>query len=191
MLSAVSTPFSRAQPGASQGGTSSGSIPSSSDTADHGTDGGEQGREVVGAERPVPASDLSSSSTPERQHLHADGQSKRLWPTNGEVATELRRLIPSGSTHALLLATLQLGVPKTSQAGQRAPSMPGSPATRTERLCCKATHSAGQHGQAAWTGAAALCHTEQGKQQGGKRKVSTVPGGANTCCQRADPAAHR
>lgn len=72
VLSAFSTPFSGAQPGTSQGGTTSGPRPtsSSSDTAeaaagDHGTDGREGGREVVEAECPVPASDLSSSSTSE------------------------------------------------------------------------------------------------------------------------------
>lgn len=116
---------------------------------------------------------------------------QRVWPANGEVATEIQRWIPSGRTHAFLWATLQPGVPKPPKRGRARPSCPGCcrPAARTERLCCKAIRYTGQHGQAAWTRSCCLVSHRAREAHGEKRKVSTVPGGANTCCQRADPAA--
>lgn len=138
-----------------------------------------------GAEHPVPVSDPSSSSTPELEHLHGAVQSK------GAGLQTVRWLQESGAGSHLAGHTLFCWPHSSPVSPKLSPerALQAQVTTGQPHVCCKAIHDASQPGQAARSRSCCLVSHRAREAHGEKRKVSTVPGGANTCCQRADPAA--
>lgn len=141
----------------------------------HGTDGRERGREVVGAERPVPASDLSSSSTSEREHLHGDVQSKGSgpqavrWLQKSRGCSHLAGHTLFSWPHSSLVSP---NLPNWAESTLHARVARGQPHAR-KGCAAKPFPSQASTAKPHGAGAAALCHTEQGKRMG-KREESAL-----------------
>lgn len=138
----------------------------------------------MGAECPVSASHSSSSFTSEGEHLHGDVQ--RVWPAVRWLQKSRGGPHPAGHMlfpwrHSSLVSPSRAERALRARLEQR--HRPACVRTRPSR---KAIGYAGQHGQAAWTRSCCLRSHRAREAHGEKRKVSVVPRGASTCCQRAD-----